>query len=440
MAGNGLFLEPLDHIGKPVARRIDVGIVDLVRIAGQHHLRALARPGDDGLDLVGRQVLRLVHDEVLVRHAPASYVGERLHLDHAQVKKALDVLPALAPRRRCRGSHQKIEIVADRLHPGLELLVDVAGQEADVLPERKHGAGDHQALVDAGLDRLFEPCSQRQERFAGSGLSHERHEPDIIVQQQVQGELLLLVPRRYPPDAVLHVHDRQQGALLMAVPGKRCLGLVRRALEHHELVRVERAARQLQLAFGVKVIELPRLHVLLGLAAVQLLDRDRIGLEVLGMEPHGVGLDPQVRVFRHQDDGRTILALAQVQGRGQDAVVALGRHEFGRQALRRLMVQLHPQAAAAVERNAFRKLSAQPVFVQDPRNLARVPPHFVDAFFEPVQLLDHDNGDHHVIIVKGKYGAGIVEQHIRVEHKGLLHAFFLIRKDFLYLLRYSGQP
>ena len=39
-------------------------MVNLKDITGEHDLGALARPGNDGLDFVGRQVLGFVHDEI----------------------------------------------------------------------------------------------------------------------------------------------------------------------------------------------------------------------------------------------------------------------------------------------------------------------------------------------------------------------------------------
>ena len=50
----------VDHIGQSVALRIEVRRVDLLDISGEDHLGALSGTGDDRLDLVRREVLRLV--------------------------------------------------------------------------------------------------------------------------------------------------------------------------------------------------------------------------------------------------------------------------------------------------------------------------------------------------------------------------------------------
>src|SRR5574341_1913225 len=243
MARDGLFLEPINHVGEAVARRVDIRIVYLIRVAGQHDFGPLPRPGDDGLDLVGREVLGLVHDQVLVRHAPAADIGERLHLDHAEIEEALEVLPALAPRHGGRCAHEKIEVVADRLHPGPELLLDVARQKPDVLAQGEDGAGDHQPLVGPQLDGLFQAQIGRQEGLAGAGLAHEGHEPDIVVQEKVQGELLLLVPGTDSPDPVLGIDDVHESVLLPAEAAEGGLGRIGAALQQDELVREQRSVR-----------------------------------------------------------------------------------------------------------------------------------------------------------------------------------------------------
>ena len=60
-------------------------MVDLIRIARQDDLGALAGTRDDRLDLVRRQVLRLVDDHVDVRQRAAADVRERLDLDEPEI-------------------------------------------------------------------------------------------------------------------------------------------------------------------------------------------------------------------------------------------------------------------------------------------------------------------------------------------------------------------
>src|SRR5580658_5619520 len=59
--------EALGGDGQAVGRAVDVRIVDLPRVAREDDLRPVARPRDDRLHLVGREVLRLVDDDELLR-------------------------------------------------------------------------------------------------------------------------------------------------------------------------------------------------------------------------------------------------------------------------------------------------------------------------------------------------------------------------------------
>jgi hypothetical protein len=71
VAGDAVALEPLHRVGQAVRQLIDVGVVDLVGVAREDHLRALAGPREHGLDLVRREVLRLVDDEELLAGSSA---------------------------------------------------------------------------------------------------------------------------------------------------------------------------------------------------------------------------------------------------------------------------------------------------------------------------------------------------------------------------------
>ena len=96
---------------------------------------------------------------------------------------------------------------------------------------------------------------------------------------------------------------------------------------------------------------------------------------------------------------------------------ALVRDELGRQMLRRLVVQLHAQTAAAVERHSLGQLALLTELVEDPRDLARIPAHFVDAFLELVQLFDHHDRNGHVVVLEGEDRPGIMEQHIGIKYE-----------------------
>ena len=100
MGRDGLALHPVVAVHQAVAAGVDVGIVDLRRVADQDDLRALRDAGDDRLHLVRRQLLRLVQDEEPPRDRAAADEAERLDLDQAALEQAL---VGLHERRPARG-------------------------------------------------------------------------------------------------------------------------------------------------------------------------------------------------------------------------------------------------------------------------------------------------------------------------------------------------
>src|SRR5687768_17500146 len=60
-------LEALGDLREAVVRRVEVGMIDLIRIARQDDLGAFTRARDDRLDLVRSEILRLVDDHVVLR-------------------------------------------------------------------------------------------------------------------------------------------------------------------------------------------------------------------------------------------------------------------------------------------------------------------------------------------------------------------------------------
>src|SRR6476620_1696924 len=82
----------LGHHAEAVRGVIHVGVVDLLRIASEDDLRPLTTAGDDRLDLVRGEVLRLIHDEVLVRQAAPADVRERLDLNGPRLEELEETL------------------------------------------------------------------------------------------------------------------------------------------------------------------------------------------------------------------------------------------------------------------------------------------------------------------------------------------------------------
>ena len=83
--------------------------------------------------------------------------------------------------------------IVDRRHPRVELLVERAGQEADVgATDRDQRAVDGEALVAAALDDLLEAGGDGQQRLAGAGATVEGDDADVGIEQQLEREALLL--------------------------------------------------------------------------------------------------------------------------------------------------------------------------------------------------------------------------------------------------------
>src|SRR5438874_5276778 len=137
VSGQALVLELVDHVDEAIAGRVHVGIVDLVRVAGEDDLGVVADAGDDRLHLVRRQVLRLVDDDVLIWNASSADVGERLDRHQAEIDQL-----AVAAARFLVGAgepHEELDVVVDGLHPRVEFLLDGPGEKSDVLAEREDG-------------------------------------------------------------------------------------------------------------------------------------------------------------------------------------------------------------------------------------------------------------------------------------------------------------
>ncbi len=100
----------------------------LAGVAGHGHARAFADAGQHHLHLQARGVLRLVDDDVGVGQGAAAHEGDRRDLD----------LAALAAAAQRFGAEDGGHRLPDRRHVGVDLLVEVAGQEAEPFA-RFHG-------------------------------------------------------------------------------------------------------------------------------------------------------------------------------------------------------------------------------------------------------------------------------------------------------------
>ena len=129
--------EAVDDVGQARGGLREVGRVDLRDVAEAHDLGARAGARDQRLHLLGREVLRLVEDDVAVEEGAAAHEIQRADLDAVAQQV---VGRGAAPVAAFLALRQHLEVVHERAHPGLHLFLFGAGQEADVLAERDRHA------------------------------------------------------------------------------------------------------------------------------------------------------------------------------------------------------------------------------------------------------------------------------------------------------------
>src|SRR6185503_9033085 len=122
--------------------------IDLRDVAVDHRLGAEADARKEHLHLLGRGVLRLVEDDEGVVEGTAAHVGERRELDRAALEQLAGLLEA----------HQVVERVVQRPQVRVDLLREVAGQEAQALAGFHRGAYQHDALDLVALERVDRAC------------------------------------------------------------------------------------------------------------------------------------------------------------------------------------------------------------------------------------------------------------------------------------------
>ena len=140
------------------------GEIDLARVASDHHARALAHAGQEHFHLHRRRVLGLVEDDEGMGEGAPAHEGERGDLD----------LAAGQASRHLLGRHHVVERVIERAEIGIDLLLEIAGQEAEPLAGLDGGAREHDAVDTAGLQHRHR-LRHREIGFAGAGWADREH-------------------------------------------------------------------------------------------------------------------------------------------------------------------------------------------------------------------------------------------------------------------------
>ena len=141
--------------------------VDLGHVAGNHRLGAESQAGQKHHHLLGSGVLGLVQDHEGVVQGAAPHESQGGHLNDAPLHQARGLLEI----------HHVVEGVVQRPEIGVDLLRQVAGQEAQLLPGLHRRPGQHDAdelLVHQG----GHGHGHGQVGLAGAGRPHP--EDDIV--------------------------------------------------------------------------------------------------------------------------------------------------------------------------------------------------------------------------------------------------------------------
>src|SRR5690606_2210788 len=88
----------------------------------------------------------------------------------------------------------KAQVIKNRLHPIIQLLIFGAGQVADIFSQGNDRSCDQQLLITwMPPNDLLERTSQGQQRLSCSRLSDKGHQLDVIIEQKVKGKTLFNV-------------------------------------------------------------------------------------------------------------------------------------------------------------------------------------------------------------------------------------------------------
>ena len=139
--------------------------IDLARVAGHDHARALAEPGEKHLHLHRRRVLRLVEDHEGARQSAPAHEGDRRHLDLAAGEPLGDLV---------RRQHV-VERVEDRPQIGIDLVAQIARQKAEPLAGFDCRAGQDDPL-DLPAHQQIDRGSDREIGLAGAGRPEPEHQ------------------------------------------------------------------------------------------------------------------------------------------------------------------------------------------------------------------------------------------------------------------------
>ena len=187
-------------------------------------------------------------------------------------------------------------------------------------------------------------------------------------------------------------------------------------LEQDELIGVEIRYFQLNLLLGKELGDQVGGNFHLAPATVEALKVYLLGLEILGGNAKGIALDAGIDVLGDEDG--LLALLDQIVSDGDDAIVG----GIGGQARAELDLMRQDDANPAVglgDVDALGEMAEAAEVVEVADDGAGIAAKIVGGGLEPVEFLDHIEGDHDLIISQEEDRVGVVQQDIGVDDKVL---------------------
>ena len=139
--------------------------------------------------------------------------------------------------------------------------------------------------------------------------------------------------------------------------------------------------------------------------------------KVLSINTQRIALDARVDVLGNENGAQSLTI--QLCGNAENQIVILVQLQRTF-VLHRLHARYANDAALFVPDDAFEQMADAAQFVQAANDLTRVAASFIIVLLEGVQLLNHRERNHHLVLFKLEDRLRIVQQHIRVKHEILL--------------------
>ena len=387
----------------------------MVNIARKHYFGAFGRTGNNGLDLMGRKVLCLVHNKKRVRQTSSANVSQGRNLQSPALLHFFNILKLAG--RNFGFVFQHGQVIEQGQHIRGQLFVYVARQKAHILIlQRYHRTRNQNGLIVLGLGN---GRRQSQEGFTRAGHTGKGHHRNIGVHERIQGKGLFVVARLNAAHVLLlnvldaaargpihHRHfgrGRMQGKIFVqARLGVNIFGrkkTIGKQLGHHFFRHPDGfKAALFKAGFFARFVE-------------QI---------IVGRHAKHLGLHAQVHVFGHQHHHPLRILFFDLQGYGENAVVGRVFHQsgfhFGGQTFTHHHLQL---AQVFAQRHPAVKQAPARKTVHRPHNFTGIVVDLFVAFFETVQLFQNRQRQNKVVFLKLINRLVVVQEHIRIQDKNL---------------------